>query len=434
MREDQKREIAVFRFGVISPLTGIARLGKGQKEAILRELTARQWEIPYSGRTYISRSTILNWLKRYEEGGRRIEALYPEERQDRGKLRAMDEDMALGLIELKKEIPHASLPVILKEAKKRGIIPSNFRVSNSSIYRLFQRYALNEKAPERIDRRRFEAEHANQLWQSDCMHGPMVTAQGKLRKSYLFAFIDDHSRLISHAEFYLRENIQSYIDCLRKALQKRGLPEKLYVDNGPTFRSHQLSFACASLGIALLHSRPYQPEGRGKIERWFQTVRKSLLSLIEDAISLDELNERLLKWIDEDYNIKVHSSTKETPLGRYTKHLSLIRPAPKDLNDHFRRRALRKVYRDRTVTIMGRVYEAPVELIGRSITLLYHEDDPSRIEAFYEGKSFGMLTVLNPHINSRIKRHQGITEVVPPEQPLKIKGGKLFRKGGNDNE
>lgn len=131
------------------------------------------------------------------------------------------------------------------------------------------------------------------------MHGPMVDVDGKMRKTYLFGFLDDMSRLIPHAEFYLHERIDSYIDALKKALMKRGLPRKLYVDNGPTFRSHHLGYAVASLGIALIHSKPYQPEGRGKIERWFKTVRMQFLSEIPDGLNLQELNRRLYEWIDK---------------------------------------------------------------------------------------------------------------------------------------
>lgn len=166
---------------------------------------------------------------------------------------------------------------------------------------------------------------------------------------------------------------------------------------------------------------------------------------IEDGIELKELNDRLFEWIDNQYNVSIHSSTKETPFQRYIKDAPLLRPAPEGLRDYFRKRALRKVDKDRTVTIMGRVYEAPVELIGKTITLLYHEDEPLRVEAFYDGKSYGILGVLNPHINCRIKRHQGITEIVPEDnlpitvsihrEPVEpIKGGRLFDTGGDDNE
>lgn len=140
-----------------------------------------------------------------------------------------------------------------------------------------------------------------------------------MRKSYLFAFIDDMTRLVPHAGFYLNERIDSYVDAFIKALSKRGLPRKLYVDNGPAF-STQI------LGIALIHSRPYKPEGRGKIERFFRTVRIQLLSTVQDGLTLEELNRRLGDWVDL-YHISRHSATKEAPLDRYGNHLHLIREA-----------------------------------------------------------------------------------------------------------
>jgi len=327
MNEEIKKRIAEFRFGVIHDLVGGRKLPRGEKERLLREKTSSDWEIPYSGRSYLSRSTILNWVKKYEESGRRLESLYPEERQDKGKTRALDEETALALVNLRKEFRGATLPVILQKAKERGIIAPHLSISPATLYRLFKNQEQEEEAVP-PDRRRFEAELPNDIWQSDSMHGPKVEVAGKMKQSYLFAFIDDRSRLIPHAEFYLQERLDSYLDALRKALSKRGLPRKLYVDNGPTFRSRQLSHITAELGIALIHSRPYQPEGRGKIERWFKTVRMQFLSTLPEGLTLEEINDRLQKWIEEVYQVSKHSTTGETPLNRYLKQVHLVRCAP----------------------------------------------------------------------------------------------------------
>lgn len=267
----------------------------------------------------------------------------------------------------------------------------------------------------------------------------MVVVDGRQRKSFGFAFIDDHSRLIPHGEFYLRENIESFTDALKKALGKRGLPRKLYVDNGPYFRSHNLDCSCASLGIALIHCTAYRPEGKGKIERFNKTIRMQFLSTIPEGISIDDLNERFQGWIDSEYHLAVHGSTGEKPLERYLRHLHLIRTAPKNLDDYFRLKAERTVDKDRTVSLLGKAYEAPVDLIGRKITLLYHPDGPYRIEALHNGKSYGFLVPLNPHINCTVRRKHKITEVVPPtvppsKTPPSYGGGKLFDKEDNDDE
>jgi len=428
MEEEQKKAIAVFRFGVIADLVG-RRLNRGEKERILREKVSCPWDIPHSGRTYIARSTILAWLRVYERSGRRLESLIPDERSDKGKVRAIDEETTAALLALKKDRPGVSLPLLVKEAKQRGILPER-KVSYATVYRLFKRQGLTEE-PSPVDRRRFEAELPNDIWQSDALHGPRVRFEGKMRKTYLFAFIDDMSRLIPHGEFYLSERLPSYLDALRKALAKRGLPRKLYVDNGPAFRSQLLHHTCASLGIALVHSKPYQPEGRGKIERWFKTTRMQFLPTVPEGLCLEELNDRLVAWI-ETYHTTVHGSTKETPLDRYLAHLHLIREAPKDLEDYFRVRTLRKVDKDRTVSLLGRLYEAPVALMGKIVTLLYHEKDPVRVEVFFNSTSYGMLVPLDVHINARIRRsHFETLEMVPEKKPAiapKYEGGKLFEK------
>ncbi len=246
-------------------------------------------------------------------------------------------------MELRRQFRGITLPVFLKEAQRKGLIPADFKISPATIYRLFKVHGVMEEDVGQVDRRKFEAELPNDCWQADCLHGPKVDADGRQRKAYLFAFIDDMSRLIPHAEFYLRENIESFLDCLMKALKKRGLPRKLYVDNGPSFRAQHLSHITASLGVALIHSKPYQPEGRGKIERWFKTVRMQFLKMTPDGLSLDELNKRLSQWVDTEYHNREHSSTKKTPLKRYVEHIHLIREAPAAMEDQFRKRAVKSM-------------------------------------------------------------------------------------------
>lgn len=440
MNEEAKKRIAQFRFGIIHDFVGDRRLKRGEQKKLLREKTSCEWEIPCSGRSRISISTILSWVRKYERSGRHLESLYPEVRCDLGLPRSMDQEMVLALCELKKQLSGASLPALLREARTRRIIGPDFKVAKATIYRIFKQKGLMKKEELQEDRRKFEAELPNDIWQSDALHGPMVNADGKKRKVYLFAFLDDMSRLVTHAQFYLNERVESYTDALRQALKKRGLPRKLYVDNGSAFRSHLLAHATASLGIALIHSKPYQPQGRGKIERFFRTVRGQFLSTAPQEISLEELNSALRQWVDGHYQVTVHASTRQTPLDRYLKHAHLLREAPKDLDDHFRNRVQRRVDRDRSVSLNGRLYEAPVHLIGKVITLLYHEKDPARIEAFHEGKPEGMLVPLDVKINCRVRRRQQIVELLPAaesqesEEKIKYTGGQLFGAKEDDHE
>jgi transposase InsO family protein len=274
------------------------------------------------------------------------------------------------------------------------------------------------------DRRKFEAESPNDLWQSDVMHGPKVEVGGKQKKSYLIAILDDHSRLISHGEFYLSERLDSYLNALQQALSKRGRPRKLYVDNGAAFRSKHLEHVTASLGIALIHSRPYKPQGRGKIERFFRTVRGDFLFGFTGK-TLQGLNEAFDLWLNQIYHQKVHSATGQSPFKRFTSNIECLRAAPADLMDHFRQTARRRVAKDRTVTLNGRLYEAPVALIGRQVELLYHADDPTRVEIRYSQKSYGILTPVNLYVNARVKRDRN-SNIDLSADPPRPRGGRLF--------
>jgi transposase InsO family protein len=434
MNKELRQKIALFRFGLISPLVSQKGLSHGEQEARIRQIITQSWEIPGSPRSSLARSTVLRWLSLYERSGSRLEALEPQPRKDRGASRALGAETEAALVALRRENLAVSLPVFVKFARSRGIITQDKAPSKDSLYRLFKRHGLDKDTRLPEDRRRFETELVNDLWQSDCMHGPRVIHGDKLRKCYLFAVIDDHSRLITHAQFYLSENLDCYRDCLIQALEKRGLPRRLYVDNGSAFRSNALKYACARLGVALLHSRPYIPEGRGKIERFFLTVRTQLLPTLPATLTLERINELLAAWVDGEYHKRIHSTTGQSPLERYLAHVSLLRSAPKDLRDYFRVPARRKVDKDRTVTLLGTLYEAPAGLIGQTVTLLYHEHDLSRVEVFKDEASAGFLVPLNVGINSRVRRvARDISDLLPPPPsspvPQKYRGGSLFTQG-----
>jgi transposase InsO family protein len=428
MDEELKKQLAVFRFGVIADFVNGRQLQWGEVDRLLREKCAQRWLIPGSVRTRLSESTIKDWIQRYKKSGNNLESLYPRDRCDCGKTRAIDSETAAGLISLKKEMPEVRLPVLMQEAQQRKIILPGKIVTYSSLYRLLLAEGLLQKIPgDQQDRRRFEAGAPNEIWQSDVMHGPYVTVEGKQKKTYLIGFLDDMSRLSCHAEFYLHENLKCFLDSFRLSLLKRGIPRKLYVDNGSAFRSHHLEHTCASLGIVLIHAKPYQPQGKGKIERWFRGVREQFLSVYK-VTTLEALNEALCKWVDS-YNDRVHGITKEAPLKRFTRNIDCVRPAPKDLEDHFRTKAMRTVAKDRTIALAGSLYEAPVALIGKRVNLLYHEHDTARVEILHDGKTYGFAVMLDVNVNCRIKRGKDTLELEGGDSN-RYSGGKLFGNVG----
>ncbi len=404
MTKEQKRDIAVFRFGVIHDFSGPYRLDHGEQERLLQEKCGRKWHIPHSARTHISRSTILRWVRRYRESGNRLESLEPKDRSDQGRSRALDEETALVLIRFRREMPDRTVPDLIREMKQRGVIEASSDLPLSTVYRFFHQQDLmapTGSSPK--DRRKFEAELPNDIWQSDVMHGPSLLVSGRKRKTYLIAFIDDHSRLIPHAEFYPSENLAAFLNAFEQALLKRGLPRKLYVDNGSAFRARQLEHTAASLGVALIHARPYKPQGKGKIERFFRTLRTGFLTGFTGT-SLDAINEALQGWISKIYHPRVHSGTGQSPFARFTSKMECLRSAPEDLRDHFRRVVRRRVNRDRSVVVEKRLFEAPVALIGKTVEILFHEESRETVEVRWNQKSYGMLRQVDLHVNCRVRR------------------------------
>jgi putative transposase len=280
MTEDEKQEVAAFRFGIICEFVNGTNLDHGEKERLLQEKSARKWDIPYSDKTRISRSTMLRWISLYNDGNQKLSSLYPEERNDRGRCRSLDDETSLELINLRKQKPGVPVMQLIEEMRSKGLVTPGITLTPSTVYRFLHRHNLMvHPAPGPEDRRKFEAQLPNDLWQADVMHGPRVDCGGKQKKTYLIALVDDHSRLIPHSEFYLSEKLACWLDAFEKAVAKRGLPRKIFVDNGAAFRSKHFETVAASLGIALVRSRPYKPQGKGNgktgiMESWFSRMPK----------------------------------------------------------------------------------------------------------------------------------------------------------------
>ena len=249
---------------------------------------------------------------------------------------------------------------------------------------------------------------------SDVMHGPAVTVTGRTRrKAYLIAFLDDATRVVPYAAFTLAENTAAFLPVFKHALMRRGLPQRLYVDNGTNYRSQHLALVCAKLGIALIHARPHQPQGKGKMERWFRTVRAQLIAQLsaEDTASLAALNRRLWAYVEGEYHHSAHRSLEgDTPLERWARSAEQVNfPEPGlDLDELFLFEATRRVQRDRTVSLAGVVYEVDAALVGEKVTLRYDPGAaPGRaVQVWHQARRLPDATPVDAYANCFVKRHR----------------------------
>ena len=378
--DDKARErIALFRYGLIADLIHREEGEKGLYP-LLRAKAEKVYEIPGSRRSRVAAETVRDWLSTYRRGG--FDALRPKPRRDQGHARAIPQEIADMLCHLKDDEPALSVGALIEQVK--AVTEEDLYLAPATVHRLLSRHGLMDKKrhePTSKDRRRFAFDKAGELWMSDVMHGPLVTTEnGRKRKAYLIGLIDDATRVVPYAAFTLSENTAAFLPVLQQAVLRRGIPKRLYVDNGAVYRSHHLSLVCAKLGITLIHTRPYQPQAKGKQERWFRTVRMQLLpTLVEsDTKSLDALNRRLWTWVEREYHQNPHRGLEgTTPLDRWmmsAHDVRLLSPET-DLDDLFLFEQKRKVQRDRTISLHGVVYEVDASLVGETVTLRF---DPSR--------------------------------------------------------
>jgi transposase InsO family protein len=401
---DAKAEkIALFRFGVIASLV-LEPLPRGELTRRAQEIAARHYDIPASKRTSISVDTLLDWAFRYRNSG--FEALAPHPRQDRGQPRTITPQLADLIERLKRENPHRTGTTLLRElALSAG--KDTAGISASTLYRFLKQRGLSERqllAPQA--HKKFEAEHSNQIWQSDMLYGPYVQRPGGGKMlALLHAILDDASRLIPHAQFYVSQGLDACLDCLRQAVAARGTPVRLYMDNAKIYRSPQLERIAASVGMLIVHTPPYQPEGRGKIERFFRSCREQFLNNLDrkQTLSLEGLNERLWAWIDV-YHRTEHSSLGTTPLLRWQRDIEHIRQLPPttDFRRLFFHRLDRLVRRDCTFVLHNRFYEAPPDLAGETIEARFDPLDPAVVEIYFQGKPEGMARVVDPGVNGQL--------------------------------
>ena len=408
--EELRKAVALFRYGLIADVLRLP-LGSGEIRRTLNERAQRTYVIPGTRRTRVAVETMRDWLSLYRNGG--FEALYPKTRSDRGLPRRLPPEVAEVLLTLKCEQPALSVKALIKAARARGI---DHPLAPSTVHRLLSREGLLDARPgdpAATDRRRFAYRDAGELWMSDVMHGPKVADGRRRRKTFLIAFIDDATRVIPFAAFAYSENTTAFLPVFKHAIARRGLPMRLFVDNGANYRSQQLALVCAKLGVALIHARPYQPAGKGKIERFFRTLRAAMLAHLTPAAteSLDTLNRTLWAWVEGEYHLSPHRGLDgRTPLDQWALAGHDVRyPDPgTNLDDLFLFEAKRRVMKDRTVSLNARLYEVDAHLVGQLVTLRYDPDAPPQrpIEVVHEGKSAGLATRLDAYANTRVKRHR----------------------------
>ena len=408
MTENDREQIALFRYGLIAPILNGQE--KNQKAYLQKEAT-KVHNVPYYGSKEYVPKTIYGWLRSYRRGG--FEALKPKKRSDRGKSRKISGKLKKQILTLRKKNLNLSVKLFYDQMVKEEIFfPSE--VSYSTLYRFFKKHDLLKNSTlKQPKRRRFSFDTVNKMWQGDLSYGPWLTINGKKKRSYLLAFIDDCSRIIPYGMFSLTEKFSALKKVFSQAILRRGIPDLVYVDNGKIYKSDRLHLACAELGITLIHTKPYDAASKGKVERFFSTVKKRFIPLLTetDKSSLKNLNQAFWKWLEKDYHRKKHTSLNDTPLNTYMKQINKVETIdnPDILEKIFLKKDTRKVNADATISVNKKLYEVPPVFIGNRIEIRFNPETYDEIFLYHEDEEIGVAEPVNFNENAKLKRKRNLS-------------------------
>jgi len=402
----RKQEYALFRFSLIAPL--VNGLIEESPADYIERIAAKAHALPGGGTREFTPATIRRWLQQYKRGG--ITALMRRERSDRGAPRRLTEEHMEVIREYREAYPGKRMTQVYSELVQKGLLKKPVP-SQSTVCRYLRTLGPVLASPP-VERRRFVMEHANDLWQADSCVGPYLVIGGKKRKTHLIAFLDDASRIIPHAMFFFEESAKNVITVLKEAIMRRGVPKKIFTDNGKIFRSLRLRFGCAALGIEAAFARPYSAPSKGKIERFFGTLRSGFMVGLDlsSIDSIDRLNELLWEFLEQKYHRSPHSSLDgRTPIDRYMADEAHMRfpTSPKEVHEAFLACVKRKVKGDATISIDNVAFEVPQKFIGKSLAIRYNPDDLSFADIVPEDKSDPVRVYpVRPRDNALIPRTQ----------------------------
>lgn len=390
MDDDPRLARALARYQVVSAYVA-ADLNRGQRRAFFEHLARRVWTGPDGQPMRVQAETIRVWVRRYRNGG--FDALFDKERPQLG-VQAIPPEIVEKACALKRKVPERSLDTLIRILEDLKHAPAG-TVRRSTLHRALQAQGLSRRPPtahSTDDLDRWEAANPNDLWQSDLRSGPWLAdpeRPGKVRRAWLYAFLDDHSRLVVDARFSFKEDLPTLELGFRRAIQKWGVPRRCYFDNGAVYRARHVRAICARLDVQdPIFTTVGRPEGHGKIE----ALNRLLLAFIAEVKAspiqtLDELNEALWAWLDTQYQDKPHGETGEPPLQRWRVGIERVRYADEEaLRLAFLWSERRATDKAGVFSLFGVRYQVGSKLARRKIEVRYDPEALHEVEIWSNGK------------------------------------------------
>jgi len=404
---DEKQRLALVRHEVICHIKSLKKEGIPLAECF-RQASSCPWP-EETGRQYSCRTIETWWYQNLQHGFAGLSG--KPRRADSGKSRAIDTETGFWVIEAITENPSTPLSVLYRHWKKNGkALPSISSVLRFLAAHGYDRRSLKAGRLASGPTKAFEVPAPNDLWMVDFSNGPTLRADdGRVITTQLCVIIDDHSRLLPFAAYYTNGDTASFLDCLKQAVLRRGVPDKLYTDQGSPFINTHARIACANLGIRLLHAKPYHAWSKGKVERVIRTIQEDFEATLRlegnPAKNLPDLNTAFSRWVAASYHLRVHGSTEMSPHERFNRPGHPLRTVeePGKIDALFYTRAVRVVRKDGTVTLEKKILEVDLALRALKVELRYDPVHFDRVEVWHKDAFHGVARVADLHLNSQIQ-------------------------------
>jgi putative transposase len=408
--KDPAEAIAIFRAQVIGPLLTRVFTSHGDLASAIRALSREHHRPPISSTTRtFSEATLQRWYYRFKKHG--LKGITPRRRSDTGHARELTEAQRDLLLAIRREHPSTSAALILRTLELDGRLAKN-AVSLSTLRRLYIEHGLDRASARSSDGRvrlRWQADRTDALWHADVCHGPAMKIAGRTVPLRIHAILDDHSRYIVAIAATTTEREVEMLSLLVKAMRTTGRrPEALYLDNGATYTGDVLATMCSRLNMGLLHATPHDPEARGKMERFWRTLREGCIDHIGTPGSLHDVQVRMLAFLARHYHVAPHASL----IGKSPGEVYETAPRYDERVDEaalasaLTVRGRRRVRRDGTLEIGGVTFETRTGfLAGRVVTIGRSLLDPTSDPWIEHEEERYLVSRVDPEENARRKKH-----------------------------
>ena len=406
MELEKRQSIALMRYGAIAQVVNGLPDGSASMSEYFRKVSEQGIRRPDGTTRHYEVKTLENWYRLYCKGG--FEALMPKGRSDAGESRKLDDELRAVIRTLHREHPRMPATEILRTLREKGSVGAK-DVSESTVRRYIRQLGeVQEADGEAQEMRRYERPHINEVWCGDSSRAPSLTVEGKKRKVYVIALIDDASRMIVGAGVFFEDNFVNLMAVAKSAVAKYGCPRVFNFDNGGPYKNQQMKLLAARIGSVVHYCKPYTPTAKAKIERWFRTLKDHWIAGLDmgQFHSLKQLEDSLFAYV-HTYNTTPHSSLDGlSPQDRFFREPEKIRRLNQEqLDRSFLLEIERRVSPDCVVSIDQVEYEVDARFARQKVHLRYSPDMREIFVVEPDG-TFTPIRLLNKHDNAQAKREK----------------------------